>query len=462
MVHLPNISPYGIDLHTLSSKTISLFLFLQIHTNGYTSVETNAGFITDAFFLSGGIDTSKNDGRVAYRQTTEGGILQRADKGRQEDGVSQAHQRFLPTVINRILPSRNLRQREFYISVGARCSYHLPDSRKPSAVDVELTTNVGVLGRWIFRVDGNTVVPGRIFNQDVYDCDNNSPCTAANRALGKYYFANINMAKFVQCGAWGQCWIRPCAPGTVFKASISVYNDMQSSNAGHDPGDRQSKHIGSIDSSSPVIFGQALYGSLTAAVTPCRNKQRVSTQLLEGHFTIKPIPQISPRLQRRRMRIGPYDYELVYRPGRELVLAATLSLEALYDEDNDTNDSEDVNALYVESTTESCRKELCELTAQDETLQLVAWHVRQGWPEHKKLCPMSREPELLIPTPVPEYPFQKVGAVLFALDGIIYLLTVDYYSKWLSVVLLADFKTPEVLVSDNGPQFGCHESTFHE
>ena len=28
----------------------------------------------------------------------------------------------------------------------------------------------------------------------------------------------------------------------------------------------------------------------------------------------KPIPQISPRLQRRRMRIGPYDYELVYRP----------------------------------------------------------------------------------------------------------------------------------------------------
>ena len=31
--------------------------------------------------------------------------------------------------------------------------------------------------------------------------------------------------------------------------------------------------------------------------------------------------------------------------------------------------------------------------------------------------------EPLIPTPVPEYPFQKVGADLFTLDGITYLLT---------------------------------------
>ena len=87
------------------------------------------------------------------------------------------------------------------------------------------------------------------------------------------------------------------------------------------------------------------------------------------------------------MRIDPYDYELVYRPGRELVLADTLSRAALYDEDTYTNDSEDVNAVYVESTRESCRKELCDLIAQHETQQLVAWCVRQGWPELKKLCP---------------------------------------------------------------------------
>lgn len=38
--------------------------------------------------------------------------------------------------------------------------YTLPDHQKLSAADVELTTNVGVLGRWVFRVDGDTVVPG--------------------------------------------------------------------------------------------------------------------------------------------------------------------------------------------------------------------------------------------------------------------------------------------------------------
>ena len=234
----------------------------------------------------------------------------------------------------------------------------------------------------------------------------------------------------------------------------------------------------------------------------------------------KPISQISPRLQRMRLRIDPYDYELVYRPGSELVLA-----------------------------------ELCELTAQDESLQLiVAWYVRKGWPEHKKLCPDLIKPywnvrhelsehegmlfrgeqivvpyayqkraltclhtghlgivkcterakttlywpgyvrdiqemvercsrcqanrnvsahEPLIPTPVPEYPFQKVGADLFTLDGVTYLLTVDYYSKWLSIAplhdtksidvirelkrIFADFGSPEILVTDGGPQFGSHE-----
>ena len=79
----------------------------------------------------------------------------------------------------------------------------------------------------------------------------------------------------------------------------------------------------------------------------------------------KPISQISPRLQRMRSRIDPYDYELVYRPGSELVLADTLSRASLRDNDIEVNDNEYVNTVYVESTTQSCRKELCELTEQD-------------------------------------------------------------------------------------------------
>lgn len=56
----------------------------------------------------------------------------------------------------------------------------------------------------------------------VYDCKKNSPCTAANRALGKYYFTYVDLSKYIQCDAFGRCMVRPCARGTFFKASIST------------------------------------------------------------------------------------------------------------------------------------------------------------------------------------------------------------------------------------------------
>ena len=74
---------------------------------------------------------------------------------------------------------------------------------------------------------------------------------------------------------------------------------------------------------------------------------------------------------------------------------------------------------------------------------------------------------------IPQYPFQSVGTDLFELEGKNYLLTVDYFSKWVNISELqatraadviaalnyqfADYGIPEELYSDNGPQFANAE-----
>lgn len=83
----------------------------------------------------------------------------------------------------------------------------------------------------------------------------------------------------------------------------------------------------------------------------------------------------------------------------------------------------------------------------------------------------------LMPTDLPERPWQKLGADLFTLKGKVYLLVVDYYSRYVEVANLSLTKSaditahlksmfahhgiPKVLVSDNGPQFAARSfSTF--
>ncbi|KAF6037333.1 hypothetical protein EB796_004366 [Bugula neritina] len=82
--------------------------------------------------------------------------------------------------------------------------------------------------------------------------------------------------------------------------------------------------------------------------------------------------------------------------------------------------------------------------------------------------------ESLLPFPIPDFPYQMVGVDLFQLEGLYYLLVVDYLSKWPVVrslgsdtlskrvihclrEIFVDFGRPEVLLSDNGPQFSSFD-----
>lgn len=77
--------------------------------------------------------------------------------------------------------------------------------------------------------------------------------------------------------------------------------------------------------------------------------------------------------------------------------------------------------------------------------------------------------EPMIPTPLPELPWQKVGTDLFQWKKHHYLIIVDYYSRYIELSKLnqltantvithtksifARHGIPEVVYSDNGPQF---------
>ena len=93
-----------------------------------------------------------------------------------------------------------------------------------------------------------------------------------------------------------------------------------------------------------------------------------------------------------------------------------------------------------------------------------------------KACPQCakentprREP--LMPTSLPDYPWQKIATDLFTLDGKNYILVSDYFSRYLEVMKLTCTTSSSVIsalqslfakfgigvVSDNGPQYASQE-----
>ena len=106
---------------------------------------------------------------------------------------------------------------------------------------------------------------------------------------------------------------------------------------------------------------------------------------------------------------------------------------------------------------------------------LVWWlGVMQDLEKFIKECPtyqqtISPQREPLLPTPLPDYPWEKLATDLFHHNGINYILLVDYYSPYVEVqklstitsagvlsflkAMFAHHGIPTTLLSDNGPQF---------
>ena len=85
----------------------------------------------------------------------------------------------------------------------------------------------------------------------------------------------------------------------------------------------------------------------------------------------------------------------------------------------------------------------------------------------------SSHKEPLIPTDLPDYPWQKIGTDLFFMNGANYLLAVDYFSRYFETIKLKSTTSssiieglksffsrhgiPETIISDDRPKYTSHE-----
>ena len=93
--------------------------------------------------------------------------------------------------------------------------------------------------------------------------------------------------------------------------------------------------------------------------------------------------------------------------------------------------------------------------------------------EHCQRYRKRQSSEPLLPTPLPERPWEKVAMDLYDYGGNVYLIVVDYYSRFIEIAKLHSTSTkatvsrikdmfarwgiPVTVVSDNGPQFASGE-----
>ena len=109
----------------------------------------------------------------------------------------------------------------------------------------------------------------------------------------------------------------------------------------------------------------------------------------------KPILSAPKRLQKMLMRLQMYDYDLVYRPGRLMQLADTLSRAYINDDDSRGETEREIETINMTSqvglTTdgiENIRRE----TKQDDSMKVLKDVILRGWPDKVSATPLEARP----------------------------------------------------------------------
>ena len=89
-----------------------------------------------------------------------------------------------------------------------------------------------------------------------------------------------------------------------------------------------------------------------------------------------------PRLQRMLLQLQPYNFDLKYRPGKEVVIADTLS--CLSPHDQEPIPELEVRIHHMMTVNPPRMEELQMATEEDEELQLLKRQIISGWPAYFK------------------------------------------------------------------------------
>ncbi|XP_055900524.1 uncharacterized protein K02A2.6-like [Biomphalaria glabrata] len=106
----------------------------------------------------------------------------------------------------------------------------------------------------------------------------------------------------------------------------------------------------------------------------------------------KPLSAAPRRLQGMMLRIQNYDITVIYKKGKEMYLADTLSRAHIKSSANSQGEFELINMAGFLAIGEEKLQKLREGTEKDRTLQKLLITINQGWPEGKHLLPYQLTP----------------------------------------------------------------------
>ncbi len=141
----------------------------------------------------------------------------------------------------------------------------------------------------------------------------------------------------------------------------------------------------------------------------------------------KPLHTAPARLQKMIMSIQKHPIHVIYKPGKELLIADTLSRAPLPDKATELEFQQyDINIIHLLPVTEPKLAEIQEQTERDTALRDLHKMIQDGWPKTKSdaLPPWC---QTILELLTPSRPWERVAADLCQLNDQHYLVLVDYY-----------------------------------